>query len=52
MITDLRPYSEMKDSGVEWIGAVPKHWDVRRTKWLLSRNDSGTWGSDFPMSTE
>ena len=47
MITDLRPYSEMKDSGVEWIGAVPKHWDVRRTKWLLSRNDSGTWGSDF-----
>lgn len=21
---------EMKDSGIEWIGEVPKHWSVRR----------------------
>ena len=26
MIADLRPYPAMKDSGVEWLGAVPKHW--------------------------
>ena len=24
----LNPNAEMKDSGVEWIGKVPKHWDV------------------------
>ena len=47
MISNLRPYREMEDSGVEWLGRVPKHWDVRRTKSLLSRNDSGVWGSDF-----
>ena len=37
----------MKDSGVALFGEVPKHWEVRRTKTLLSRNDSGVWGSDF-----
>ena len=25
---ELRPYSEMKDSGVEWLGKVPSHWKV------------------------
>lgn len=24
----LDPHAEMKDSGVEWIGRVPRHWDV------------------------
>ena len=28
MIADLRPYPAMKDSGVEWLGAVPKHWTL------------------------
>ena len=26
MIADLRRYPAMNDSGVEWLGAVPKHW--------------------------
>jgi len=26
---------EMKDSGVEWLGEIPKHWDVRRCKYIL-----------------
>jgi type I restriction enzyme S subunit len=29
MITDLKPYSEYKDSGLPWLGQVPGHWDVR-----------------------
>jgi len=28
MITDLEPYPVMKDSGVEWLGEVPEHWEV------------------------
>ena len=28
MIANLIPYSEMKDSGVEWLGQVPTHWEV------------------------
>ena len=23
---------EMKDSGIEWIGDIPAHWDVKRIK--------------------
>lgn len=32
MITDLLPYPTMKDSGVESLGEVPQHWNVRRLK--------------------
>ena len=43
----VTPYPEMKASGVAWIGDVPNHWNVCRTKSLLLRNESGVWGSDF-----
>ncbi|MBA4157763.1 MAG: restriction endonuclease subunit S [Gemmatimonadetes bacterium] len=28
MIADLKPYPEMKNSGVPWLGEVPEHWEV------------------------
>jgi type I restriction enzyme S subunit len=30
----LDPSVPMKDSGVEWLGAVPVHWEVKAIKWL------------------
>ena len=27
-----KPYDRMKDSGVEWLGQVPAHWEVERLK--------------------
>lgn len=32
----LNPNVEMKPSGVEWIGDVPKHWEILRGKYALS----------------
>ena len=32
----LNPNAKMKDSGVEWIGEVPEHWEVRKTLFCLS----------------
>ena len=32
MITDLKPYSAYKGSGVPWLGEVPKHWGVVRLR--------------------
>ena len=32
MFTDLKPFPAMKDSGVEWLGEVPAHWDVWRLR--------------------
>lgn len=29
---ELKPYPAMKDSGVEWLGEVPVHWEVRRLR--------------------
>ena len=26
---------EMKDSGVEWIGMIPKHWKIKRLKYVM-----------------
>lgn len=42
----FRPYAEYRDSGVEWLTQVPTHWEVKRFKALLSRNDGGVWGDD------
>ena len=33
-----RPYPEYKDSGVEWLGQIPAHWDVRRLKFVADIN--------------
>ena len=32
MIAGLKPYPEMKDSGVKWLGAVPAQWEVHRLR--------------------
>lgn len=31
----LDPNVKMKDSGVEWLGEVPEHWDVKKVKYLF-----------------
>ena len=37
----LDPNAPMKDSGVEWIGDIPEHWDVKKLKYLTSKIGSG-----------
>lgn len=38
---------EMKESGVEWIGKIPKHWEVRRGKFLFRVvNEYSTTGQE------
>ena len=45
----LNPNAEFKDSGVEWIGEIPKHWEVNRLKDLayLYPGLTGKAGDDF-----
>jgi type I restriction enzyme S subunit len=31
----LDPNVKMKDSGIEWIGEIPEHWEVKRLKYVL-----------------
>jgi len=52
----LDPDVKMKDSGVEWLGQVPKHWPLRRLKYLVHFISGGTpptsnlslWNGDIP----
>lgn len=32
----LNPNATMKDSGIEWIGKVPAHWEVKKLKFVAS----------------
>lgn len=38
MTHDLKPYPAYKDSGVEWLGEVPEHWEVRKLRQVLRRH--------------
>lgn len=38
----LNPNVKMKDSGVEWIGEVPEHWEVMKSSLMSSLIGSGT----------
>ena len=47
----LDPNVRLKPSGVEWLGDVPEHWDVRRAKYLFREVDNrSTTGRDVLLS--
>ena len=37
----LDPNGPMKDSGVEWLGEIPAHWEVKRLKYVVGKIGSG-----------
>ncbi len=39
-------YERYKDSGVEWLGKVPEHWQIQRLKTTVQRCKNGVWGND------
>lgn len=55
----LDPDVEMKDSGVEWIGEIPKHWQTKKVSRFTAlfrgrfshrpRNDPRLYGGPFPF---
>jgi len=39
-MSHLKSYPKYKPSGVEWLGDVPEHWDVKRLRFLASYQNS------------
>lgn len=37
----LNQFVPMKDSGIEWIGSIPKHWVTKRVKYVSKKIGSG-----------
>ena len=53
----LNPDVPLKDSGIEWIGMIPEHWEVKRIKDLCSFVSRGSTPdyvdeSDFPVMNQ
>ena len=40
----LNPNAPLKDSGIEWLGQVPAHWEVKPLKTLTKQNTTITYG--------
>ena len=52
----FKPYPAYKDSGIEWLGEIPVHWEVKRLKRIVQFSGGGTptkdnleyWRGDIP----
>ncbi|MBT0445348.1 restriction endonuclease subunit S [Morganella morganii subsp. morganii] len=42
----LDPNVPMKDSGMDWIGEIPEHWEVTRAKYIFDEVDERTKNGD------
>lgn len=42
----LDPTVEMKDSGIEWLGEIPKHWEVKKLKHIARLKSGETISPD------
>jgi len=42
----LDPKVNFKPSGVEWIGDIPEHWEVRRIRACIESYVAGIWGEE------
>ena len=43
----LNPDVPMKDSGIEWLGEIPAHWEVKRLKYVAKTVQTGTTPSSL-----
>ena len=48
----LNPNAPIKDSGVEWLGEVPEHWELSRVKVISSFTTSGPRGWSEQISED
>ena len=55
-MSHYKPYPAYKDSGVEWLGQVPAHWNFEKLKYIAkfsgggtpSRENANYWNGDIP----
>ena len=48
----MRHYPEYKESGVEWIGEIPKHWVAKKTRFFCSMKSGNGFSHDLQGRTE
>ena len=48
----LDPEVRLKDSGVEWLGEVPAHWEVTKIKYIATASNGLTYSPDDLVDSE
>lgn len=43
---------EFKDSGIPWIGQIPKHWEISKIKYIAKLKTGGTPNNSFGINVE
>ncbi|QBZ83843.1 restriction endonuclease subunit S [Hydrogenovibrio crunogenus] len=38
----LNPNAPLKDSGIQWLGQIPEHWEQPKIKWVANTDSGGT----------
>lgn len=41
---------ELIDSGVEWIGKIPKHWEIEKVKYIFKDSSIKNYGEETPLA--
>lgn len=41
---------EFVDSGVEWIGKIPKHWEIEKVKYIFKDSSIKNHGEEIPLA--
>jgi type I restriction enzyme S subunit len=47
----LNPDATFRDSGIPWLGQIPEHWEIERSKWLLPERDERSETGEEEMLT-
>ena len=42
----MKSYPAYKDSDIEWLGDIPKHWKLHRIKSAIDSSANGVWGDE------
>ena len=41
----------LRDSGLSWLGMIPEHWEIERSKWVLKERDERSESGDEELLT-
>ena len=46
-MSHYKPYPAYRDSGIEWIGQVPEHWEVKRLEYVVTTHRESVSSNDL-----
>lgn len=47
----LDPTAPLRPSGIDWLGEIPEHWEIERSRWLFTERDQRSQTGEEEMLT-